>query len=145
MSLDAPPASPKWGIGRSQFLTPRNGNRFVRSVPEAVPVDLNHPALLGLVIMNDAFGPHLIGLPVIVRVVGVEGHNQSMGEPDPLTLQILNRTDAIQAQAIFIVQVLKVGIKAGNSHDFTPFDEAVGWGWAWLAGIADRPGLESIR
>ncbi len=77
--------------------------------------------------MNDAFGPHLIGLSLIVRIVRVEGHDEPIRQPDPLSLQILEGADAGQAKPVGVVRILEISIDSGYSHDLTPFAGPVDW------------------
>ena len=51
---------------------------------QGAPIDRRHPASLALIEMHHTFGPQLIRLAVIVRVVGVEGQDETFLEPDLL-------------------------------------------------------------
>src|SRR5690349_4104931 len=87
---------------------------------ERIPVDGRNPASLILIVMHDTFRPQLIRAAAIVRIVRIEGQDETFSQSNFLEFQITMRADASQAQPVRIVQVLEIGVDSGGSHGFAP-------------------------
>jgi hypothetical protein len=81
---------------------------------ERTPIDRCNPAALALIVMHDTFGPDLVRSAVIVRIVGVEGQDETLLEPNLLALQVAMRAGARETQPVRIIQILEIGVDSGG-------------------------------
>jgi len=81
-------------------------------MPEGAPIDRGHPTLLLVVIVDDTFGPQLIGTPSIVLVVAVQGEGQTLCQSKAQAFKVMGRPRTRQAEAVGVVEMLKIGVDA---------------------------------
>lgn len=75
-----------------------------------MPINGGHPTLFRLVVMHHGVCQELIRLPFVIGVIAVQREGRAFAQLDPLALEITPRASAGQAQAVVIIQVLKIGI-----------------------------------
>src|SRR6266446_6785817 len=92
------------------------------------PIDCCNPTLPIFIIVNNTFRAQFIRLTVIVRVISVEGEDQSLLQLDTLTPQVLARAGTSQPQPVAVIEILEIGINPGKGHTFPPITACVGAG-----------------
>jgi hypothetical protein len=90
-------------------------------MPKCLPIDGRHPTILGLVEMHHPVRQELVGLAIVRGVIGVQRQDHPLAKLERLSFQVSTRAGAGQAQAVFIVEVLEIGVYAWVSHEVTPF------------------------
>src|SRR5688572_15855232 len=89
-------------VGTSRICEPR---RFAGRVPQGLPINFRHPALLVLVATHHSVGEQVVRLSLFVSVIGIERESQPIPKVQAMPRQVSESPGAGQTQTILVVQV----------------------------------------
>jgi hypothetical protein len=94
---------------------------FPGRMPNRLPIDGRHPTILRFIEMYHPVRQKFVGLAIVCGIVGVQSQGHPLAKLERLSFQVLTRSGAGQAQAVFIVEVLEIGVYSRVRHVAAPF------------------------
>jgi hypothetical protein len=94
---------------------------FRGRMSKGLPIDGGHPTILGLVEMHHPVRQKFVGLAIVCGIVGIQRQGHPLVKLERLSFQVPTRAGAGQAQAVFIIEVVEIGVNSWVRHDVNPF------------------------
>src|ERR1700730_11166895 len=93
---------------------------FPGRMSNCLPIDGRHPTILRVIEMYHPVRQEFVRLAIVCGIIGVQSQGHPLAKLERLSFQVLTRSGAGQAQAVFIVEVLEIGVNTWVRHDVTP-------------------------